>query len=163
VAKARKISIGARVSIRRAGRRDAARVVPLLVAQLRGLDVMTPSSDLESAIEGMLGRAQRGFILLASLEEAAVGVAYVSLIWTLEHGGQSAWLEELYVRPEHRGQGIGRKLLAAAIYHARRRECRAIDLEVDRNHPRASPLYDRAGFIRLGRTRWALKLKRNRR
>ncbi len=83
--------------------------------------------------------------------------------WTLEHGGRSAWLEELYVQPEYRGRGIGQKLLAAAINRAREEGCRAIDLEVDRGHPRASHLYDREGFVRLARTRWVLKMKRGRR
>jgi ribosomal protein S18 acetylase RimI-like enzyme len=153
----------ARLSIRRATRRDAARIVPMLVAQLRGLDTATPRSDLASAADGMLARASRGFILLASLGDFPVGVAYVSFIWTLEHGGHSAWLEELYVIPEYRGRGIGRRLLTAAIGHARALGCRAIDLEVDRKHPRASSLYDREGFVRLGRSRWALKLKPRRR
>jgi len=57
-----------KLSIRRATRRDAAQVVPLLVAQLRGLDVMTPRADLESAMSAQdeAGGAGRFQAALAS-------------------------------------------------------------------------------------------------
>ncbi len=152
-----------KLTIRRATRRDARQIVPLLVAQLRGLGESTPRCEIAAAVEGMLARPSRGFILLATLGDAPIGVAYVSFVWTLEYGGRSAWLEELYVRPEHRGRGVGRRLLAAAIGRARAAGCAAIDLEVDRGHPRASHLYDREGFRRLPRTRWVLGTMRRRR
>jgi GNAT superfamily N-acetyltransferase len=146
--------------IRRAAASDAAAVVRLLTAQLRGLGVFTPESEIASAVGGMLREGSRGFILLATLRGIPIGVAYVSFIWTLEHGGHSAWLEELYVVPEHRGRGTGRRLLLSAIRDARKHGCRALDLEVERRHPRAAPLYRREGFVRLDRSRWALRLKR---
>ena len=149
-----------RVTVRRALGGDADRIVPLLLAQLRGLGESTPRREIASAVAGMLAHPSRGFMLLATLGGSAIGVAYVSFIWTLEYGGRSAWLEELYVRPEHRGRGIGRRLLLAAIARARRQGCRAIDLEVDRRHPRASHLYDREGFVRLPRTRWVFRRRR---
>jgi GNAT superfamily N-acetyltransferase len=59
----------------------------------------------------------------------------------LEHGGEVAWLEELYVVPERREAGIGTKLLSRAIEAARERGCLPIDLEVDDGHSRATNLY----------------------
>jgi GNAT superfamily N-acetyltransferase len=149
-----------KLTIRRATRRDAQQIVPLLVAQLRGLGESTPEREIAAAVDGMIGNGSRGFILLAMIGGRPIGVAYVSFVWTLEHGGLSAWLEELYVLPEHRGRGIGRKLLLAAIDGAWSQGCHAMDLEVDRRHPRASSLYNREGFVRLLRSRWVLKSKR---
>jgi len=85
-------------------------------------------------------------------------VAYLNFQWSLEHGGLSAWLEELFVVPEHRGSGLGRQLLQAACAHAGERGCAAVDLEVEEAHPRAARLYQRAGFAPHRRARWVKRL-----
>lgn len=49
---------------------------------------------------------------VAEVDEEVVGMAiwFVTFsTWTARHG---AWLEDLFVRPEHRGSGIGRELMA---------------------------------------------------
>ena len=50
----------------------------------------------------------------------------------------------------HRGQGIGRRLLAAAIDWARARGAHKIDLEVWPHNERARALYRSAGFVDEG-------------
>jgi GNAT superfamily N-acetyltransferase len=96
--------------------------------------------------------------LVAVVDGKAVGVAYLAFTWTLEHGGKTAWLEEMYVLPAHRGQGIGRALLTAVCTHASEQGCAAVDLEVDAAHQRAVHLYAREGFRPLDRTRWVRQL-----
>jgi GNAT superfamily N-acetyltransferase len=61
----------------------------------------------------------------------SIGVAYASSLLSLEHGGVSGWLEELYVLPQWRGRGIGSRLVAEVIAHARELGWRALDLEVE--------------------------------
>jgi ribosomal protein S18 acetylase RimI-like enzyme len=75
-----------------------------------------------------------------------VGVAYASCLLSLEHGGFSGWLEELYVLPEWRGRGIGSCLIAEVITRAKELGWRAIDLEVDVGHQLAISLYTRYQF-----------------
>ncbi|HLK36072.1 MAG TPA: GNAT family N-acetyltransferase, partial [Polyangiaceae bacterium] len=87
-----------------------------------------------------------------------VGLAYLAYTWTLEHGGQSAWLDELYVVPGERSRGVGTALLRAALDHAARRGCRAVDLEVEAAHARAARLYAREGFRPHHRARWYRRL-----
>jgi GNAT superfamily N-acetyltransferase len=76
----------------------------------------------------------------------------------LEHGGKSAWLDELYVLPEKRGRGIGTALVEEVIARCRASGCAAIDLEVDQEHQDAERLYSRHGFKQLPRARWALRV-----
>lgn len=137
---------------------DAPAVVELLLAQLAEHDIDTPRPAVEHAVAGMLAEPRRGRIFVARDGERLVGVAYVSFIWALEHGGHSAWLEELYVRPEERSHGVGSALLAAAIDFARADGCAALDLEVEEAHVRAARLYERTGFERHTRTRWVRRL-----
>jgi ribosomal protein S18 acetylase RimI-like enzyme len=148
------------LDIRLATPADVDTVSALLAVQLAEHEVEMDPARLRAAVLGMLEDAQRGFVLLALSGPAVVGVACLPLTWTLEHGGLSAWLDELYVIPERREQGIGRTLLRRACAHARELGCAAIDLEVEESHARAANLYVREGFERHRRTRFVLRLRR---
>ena len=137
---------------------DEKAVIALLRRQLDEHAIELPDARLESAVVGMLREATRGFVLLARDGDEPIGVAYVSFVWTLEHGGKSAWLEEIFVLPDRRSLGTGGKLLAAVLDRARAEGCAALDLEVEADHARASHLYERAGFRQHHRTRWVRRV-----
>ena len=149
--------------VRPARRGDRERLLELLVAQLREHRIRTPRARLARAVDGVLGDPQRGRLLVATIGGRAIGLAALSFVWPLEHGGRSAWLEELYVEPSHRGRGIGRALLRAACRVAARAGAAAVDLEVDAAHRRAARLYAREGFRPLPRARWVRRFGRARR
>ena len=107
----------------------------------------------------MCVQPEHGFVLTAYHHGVPVGVAYAACILSLEHGGWSGWLEEFYVLPGWRGQGIGSLLLAAVIAAATQRGWPALDLEVDSNHRRVLSLYTRNGFQPLSRTRFVRSLR----
>ena len=130
----------------------------LLAVQLAEHHVPIPGDALAAAITGVLDVPARGFFLVAHQDGACIGVAYVSLIWALEHGGQAGWLEELYVVPECREAGVGAQLLQAVIAAAEAAGCAALDLEIDRGHERVRSLYSRHGFTSLPRGRVVKKL-----
>ena len=137
-----------------AGAADLPIMAGLLVQQMTEHSLPAEPSAIRQALEEVVRNPTLGFLLAAYVAEGPVGVAYVSLVWSLEHGGRAAWLEELYVTPEHRDRGVGRSLLRAAMARARELGCRAVDLEVDEGHRRAENLYRREGFVPLPRQRW---------
>jgi GNAT superfamily N-acetyltransferase len=139
--------------------RERSIVADLMTRRLAEHEIPISPEALLAAIDGVLVDERRGLLLLAKHDRQAVGVAYVSFTWSLEHGGKSSWLEELYVLPEWRSRGIGASMLAAAIEEARLRGCAAVDLEVESAHERAAHLYARSGFTRHSRTRWVKKLR----
>jgi GNAT superfamily N-acetyltransferase len=148
------------MDIERAGEDDLNAVVALLAAQFGEHDIGLGLDVLRTATAGLLAEARRGVVLLAkdSARVGPVGLAVLAYTWTLEHGGLVAWLEELYVVPDRRGHGVGRALLRRALDVARESGCRAVDLEVDREHARAERLYEREGFAVLARRRWTRAL-----
>jgi GNAT superfamily N-acetyltransferase len=100
-----------------------------------------------------------GCVITATVDGLVVGVAYASTILSLEHGGWSGWLEELYVLPEWRSQGVGTQLLDAIMTIADDRGWVALDLEVDNNHQRVISLYASRNFQPVPRTRFVRHLQ----
>ena len=126
-------------------------VVALLRRQLdeHGMQV----AELGGAVRRVFEDESLGRLLVAARGSELVGVAYLSFVFTLEYGGNTAWLEELYVPPPERERGVGTALLAAVVSTAEAAGCHAIDLEVDATHARAADLYARNGFQPVARRR----------
>jgi GNAT superfamily N-acetyltransferase len=148
------------VRIERARPADVEDLLPLIHEQFLEHRIEVPEPGLRGAVLAVLDHGQHGILLVARDVTELVGFAYVSFTWSLEHGGRSGWLEELYVRPAHRCRGVGRALLRGVVERLREAGCAAVDLEVDRAHSRAENLYRREGFVALDRARWVRPLTR---
>ena len=146
------------VVIRAATATDRREVLPLLKAQLGEHLIQPPDEALEFAVDRILEAPERGRVLLAVGDGEIAGVAVVLYSWSVEHGGAAAWLDELYVRPERRGGGIGQQLLRAVRDLAASEGARALDLEVEAGHERAAHLYEREGFAPHARQHYMLRL-----
>lgn len=140
---------------------DRDHIIRLLAAQLAEHDIELHSHQLAHAVDGFFDEPRRGRILVARQDTQVVGVAVLSYTWTLEHGGKSCWLDELYVQPDFRVHGIGTKLIRAAIEITTADGCIAMDLEVESGHERAANLYLREGFRPRTRSRFLRPLRRS--
>jgi GNAT superfamily N-acetyltransferase len=128
--------------------------IDLLESQMREHDIVISRADLQAATQKLMSDRRYGFMLVATSDEGPIGVAYASSILSLEHGGISGWLEELYVLPKWRGQGIGSRLIAEVVALAKEAGWRALDLEVEASHQRAISLYARHQFQPRSRSRF---------
>ena len=98
---------------------------------------------------GWLRRMQveRGAVALAAwLDDACLGHVLLVPRAALPDGRPAVQLMNLHVAPAWRGQGLGRRLLAAFREHARARGARAVRLSVNRGDGRAVAFYAGAGF-----------------
>ncbi len=132
--------------------------VALLRRQLEEHDIALAEDALERSVRALGEDPSLGRVLVAIDGSALVGVAVLTFLWTLEHGGPGAWLDELYVDPAQRRRGIGQRLTEAALAVAAERGAVALDLEVEEGHDAAERLYRRMGFQRHRRVRWARRL-----
>jgi GNAT superfamily N-acetyltransferase len=76
----------------------------------------------------------------------AVAVALVSVRPNVWYAGSVALLDELYVAPAHRNQGIGTDIIDLLHDHARRIGVDAIEINVDEGDVDAQRFYERHGF-----------------
>jgi GNAT superfamily N-acetyltransferase len=146
------------IEFRKAVPADLRQIVEMLWLQLQENSVAVAIEPLRLATLRMIERPELGQILVATRGDALAGVAVLSFLWTLEHGGATVWLDELYVDSRERRSGLGTKLLEAAMAVARERGCAALDLEVEPGHEAGVRLYERMGFRRLPRERWMCPL-----
>jgi GNAT superfamily N-acetyltransferase len=123
---------------------DAAQVAALLDRFNREFEVPTPGSPVLAARLATLLAAEVVFALLAG--DPAVGVALVTLRPNVWFDGPVALLDELYVVPECRGQGIGTGLLKAVEHECMNRGGELLEINVDGEDTDARRFYERNGY-----------------
>jgi ribosomal protein S18 acetylase RimI-like enzyme len=132
------------VAVRRASPADAGHVARLLH------DFNTEFSDPVPEVEVLGPRVaefiERGEATFLLAGDGPDGFAEVRYRRSLITGALDAYLEELYVVPEKRGQGSGRALLEAAMDEARGRGATRMDLGTSEDDAAARALYESAGF-----------------
>jgi GNAT superfamily N-acetyltransferase len=67
--------------------------------------------------EAMFGERPAAQALIAELDSGAVGYALFFPTFSSFLAARGVWLEDLFVRPGHRGAGVGRALLSAVAAH----------------------------------------------
>ncbi|HLS48612.1 MAG TPA: GNAT family N-acetyltransferase [Actinomycetaceae bacterium] len=98
---------------------------------------------LTSRLQRVLATAPMAALLAG---DPAAGVALVTYRPNLWHDGTTAMLEELYVVPARRGQGIGSAMMARILTDSLAAGVRLIEIGVDEPDVDAQRLYTRHGF-----------------
>ncbi len=117
----------------------------------------------ESARRAALARALaepslgRLWLILSDGGEIA-GYLFLSFYLSLEYGGRTAFIDEIFVRPEYRAAGLGSIALGNVIAVARSLRLTAVHLEAERSNQRAAALYVRLGFVDYDRKLLTLRL-----
>jgi GNAT superfamily N-acetyltransferase len=123
---------------------DAATVADLLDRFNTEFETPTPGvAVLTSRLERLLAG---GSVLALLSGSPAHAVALLTLRPNVWYDGPVALLDELYVAPELRGQGIGSALLAAAEAAVVRRGAQLLEINVDGDDTGARRFYERHGY-----------------
>ncbi|MDX2226966.1 MAG: GNAT family N-acetyltransferase [Verrucomicrobiae bacterium] len=99
----------------------------------------------------LLTNPQKGEVLRVADSGVTVGYLIVTGSYSLEFGGSFGLLDEFYLRPEFRGQGLAPIILRQTAARARRRGMKALRLEVDEKNAAAIKTYLKNGFFRQPR------------
>lgn len=85
---------------------------------------------------------------LLECDGAPVGYAQLSFTYSTEAGGRVIWVEELYVRPQFQGRGLGGAFFRY-LEETYAGQVARIRLEVEPDNDGARRLYSRIGFEEL--------------
>ena len=105
-----------------------------------------PDENLSATFDEMMASDAYLTGLIFEKDGKTAGYALLCKTWSQEAGGKTVWIDELYVLPEFRGQGVGHEFFArlqeiepAARYR----------LEIEPDNARAEKLYRSMGFLPL--------------
>jgi GNAT superfamily N-acetyltransferase len=147
------------LELREARKKDLAQLVELLgVLFAQEADFVPDAAKQQRALEAILADPRIGRIYVAHEERRVIGM--VSTLYTIStaEGGKAAWLEDMVVRPECRGRGVGAALLAHAVVGARNEGCLRLTLLSDEDNAQAHGVYAAEGFQFSGMRPMRLKL-----
>jgi DNA-binding MarR family transcriptional regulator/GNAT superfamily N-acetyltransferase len=85
-----------------------------------------------------------GLLLVARLRNRAIGCGALKF-----HGGAPADIKRMWIAPQARGIGLGRRLLHELEGHVRQSGVSAVRLETNRALPEAIALYRRSGYVEV--------------
>ena len=103
------------------------------------------STHFSRTLLQFLEHPERGSVILIWEEEHLAGYALLVPYWSNEFGGTIVFIDELFVRKEFRGRGLGSQFLRF-VEETRPFDMVACMLENTRSNERARRLYERAGF-----------------
>ena len=132
-----------------------------LVEMMRDFNAHEAIAFDEREVRGVLARLfaddSLGLACLILHGGEVAGYVVIAFGFSVEFRGRDAFIDELFVKDEYRGRGLGTAAVAFAEGVCRERGVRALHLEVERKNARAQSVYRRAGFLDHDRyllTKW---------
>ena len=90
--------------------------------------------------------ADRSGAWIARRDTKVLGYVVMTMKHSMEFGGPDAFIEDLFVRPGARRQGVGKALLDALFAECRKRGVLAVHVEVGHDNDAAGGLYEALGM-----------------
>src|SRR5689334_9747623 len=108
---------------------------------------------LNNALDLFLERPELGFVWMAYDEQGVAGICVVCYAVSTSMGSVVAKLDDVSVKADRRGAGIGGEMLNQLKEQLRREAVTRIDVAVHLDNPEAKRFYEKAGFIALNEER----------
>ena len=105
-----------------------------------------PPPRLTKQAEEFLAQPTLGQAWVAVVDDLAGGYLICTFVYSFEHGGLMAEIDELFVQESLRGQGIGRALVAQALRELPALGCHALQMQVADGNLEAQRFYRGLGF-----------------
>ncbi len=131
------------VTFRQATEADTEPIASLLTE----LGYASTAADVVDRVQRSL-HSGTSLILLAELENDVIGLIAAELVPYFPNGSTVCRVTALVVASQHRGRGLGEKLLAHATDFAREHSCSGIELTSAHHRLDAHRFYERLGFSR---------------
>jgi ribosomal protein S18 acetylase RimI-like enzyme len=126
---------------------DADQLLPLIQTYwLHDNIVGYERSRLRRQLAEFLSEPAYGCGWLTTRSDVPVGYLLCSFVYSFEHGGLMAEIDELFVVTPYRRQGIGQALLGRAQTELAARGCHYLQMQVADDNAKAQGFYTRLGF-----------------
>jgi len=99
-----------------------------------------------ATLEELVANPSLGRAWLIYNNDTPIGYVVLTFGFSLESHGRDGILDEIYIAPAYRSQGIGTQVMTSVEAEARQLGLKKLYLEVERNNHRARTLYQKLGF-----------------
>ncbi len=132
--------------LREAGQGDVATLAGLMRAFYAEAGFELAEERAADAFAALIAHPDLGRVWIVERDGEVAGYVAVTFVFAMEHGGLAAVIDDFYLRPEARGEGLGTAAISAV-----RRACedlgmRALRVEVGVDNAVAQAVYRSAGF-----------------
>jgi GNAT superfamily N-acetyltransferase len=134
------------VSVRDANQRDIPTIMELihLKAEFDGCPESVEATPKKLEID-LFGEKPLAFVLLAEVDGNAIGLATYHFIYSTFLAKPGIWLDDLYVKAEHRSHQVGELLMRRLLQIGQEKGCGRIDWTVAVSNERGIKFYERIG------------------
>ena len=112
--------------------------------------IFVDTPTLEQSVEFVKNNVEKGYTQFVALDPSDTVVGWCDILPHEQEGVSHVGTLGIGVLPEHRGQGLGPKLLKGAIDHAFENGLERIELDAFSTNTRAIALYEKFGFQHEG-------------
>lgn len=103
-------------------------------------------AEATASFNALLNNPALGGVFLAQQAGEAAGHVVLTVRFAMEYGGLESYVDDLYVRPPVRRQGVAHALLEALFADCRERGAKAVLVEVAQSNTAAQKLYASFGL-----------------
>ncbi|HQR32437.1 MAG TPA: GNAT family N-acetyltransferase [Blastocatellia bacterium] len=120
-------------------------------------EITFDAANARQALHGILSNEAFGKVFLLFVNEMVAGYAVLTFGYSLEFCGRDAFVDELFLHEQFRGQGLGKQVLEFLAKVCVEHGIRALHLEVEHKNTIAQQSYRKFGFADHDRhlmTKW---------
>ena len=117
-------------SLHLAGPDDTERLLPMVASFQAERGQQPDEALLTAALSPLLEGAPQGAVWLVGPRKAPVGYLVVSFGWSVESGGMTGTIDQIYIRPAVRSRGMGSEALFQLTQALRQGGITALQMEV---------------------------------
>ena len=133
-------------SISLAGPDDLERVLGLMARLHEERRQTFDDAHRRAVTAPLLDGSPLGGVWLIGPQRAPLGYVMVGFSWSMRHGGLVGWLEEIFIRDQVRGRGIGTEVLHAVVVNLARADLKAMHVLLPADDTALARFCTRTGF-----------------
>jgi GNAT superfamily N-acetyltransferase len=134
------------VEIDSATKNDLPELLPLLRGYCDFYSSSPPDDRLSAMAQALISAPEpEGMLLVAREGASPIGFAAVGWKWSSLRAARIAVMEDLFVTPESRGQGVADALITECAARARRHGAPVLSWQTAPDNHRAQAVYERVG------------------
>jgi ribosomal protein S18 acetylase RimI-like enzyme len=125
------------------GEADLAELLPMMRAYCDFYEVQPGDADLEALARALIASPEHDGIQLIARDDGGVPLGFATVFWSWQtlSAARAGVMNDLFVRPEARGQGVGRALIEECRRRARAHGAATLVWETASDNETAQRLY----------------------